>query len=133
MAKIVIAGPVIEAGQSVSSAIDCTEGQPVRITMPPEWNTAALTFQISDDGEAFNNLYDLDREIRIKPAVAGSAIALPTEASAIDQSGRAKPPLPAGVHLRIRSGTAASPVIQTARREFTVTIETAVAAVQQPA
>ena len=51
-------GPVIQAGESLSEALDCSIGFPVRLTMPqaPDgWTPANLTFQISTDGNWFND------------------------------------------------------------------------------
>ena len=50
MALKVLDGPFIEAGESLSSAIDCSGAQMVRITMPLGWTEAPLTFEFSTDG-----------------------------------------------------------------------------------
>lgn len=40
MPVTVINGPVIEAGQALSDAVDCSAGKVVRITTPAEWTPA---------------------------------------------------------------------------------------------
>jgi hypothetical protein len=101
----VLNGPTIHAGESLSDAIDCSEGEVVRVTMPAEWTTAPLTYQISTDGEFYNDLFDRDGyeiKIPVVPADVSRAIAF----------------------LKIRSGSRASPVVQPSNREFAVAIKT---------
>ena len=108
----VLNGPVIEAGECLSDAVDCSAGQLVRITMPADWSDgAALTFQISTDGEFFNDLFGIDGyEVTINEVVAGSAVLIP------ESVGRAI------AFIRFRSGTRGDEVPQEKRREFAVAI-----------
>ena len=82
--------------------------------MPAGWDTGALTFQAAGDGVAASvaNMYDSDgNEINVA-ASAGIFIAL-------------SPAAFAGVrHLKIRSGTAASAVTQSAERKITLLVRT---------
>jgi hypothetical protein len=56
----VVSGCVIPAGQSLSNAVDCSSSaRIIRINMPPEWDGAALTFQLSTDGNVFRDLYNV--------------------------------------------------------------------------
>jgi hypothetical protein len=66
MAIVVLNGPFIQAGESLSDVVDCSAGKVVRITMPGQWTYHDLTFQISSDGLMFNNLVDTDgKEIKV--------------------------------------------------------------------
>ena len=58
MALVVIHGPTIAAGESLSDAVNVSDGTLVRLTMPAEWTDADLTFQISTDGVEYNDMYD---------------------------------------------------------------------------
>jgi hypothetical protein len=109
----VLEGPTIAAGESLSDVIDCTAGQLVRITMPPEWDEAPLTFQISTDGVFFNDLFQLDGyEVAIEDVVPGSAVLIP------ESIGRAI------AFMRFRSGTRRGHVKQDQPRVFAVAIIT---------
>ncbi|UPK03116.1 hypothetical protein [Bradyrhizobium sp. 170] len=56
----ILDGPTIPAGQSLSDGIDCSAGEIVRITIPQEYTPANMTFQVSSNGELYNDLYDSD-------------------------------------------------------------------------
>ena len=59
MSLKVLDGPTITKGQSLSDdGVDCSEGQIVRVTVPQEFTEANLTFQVSSDGNLYNDLYD---------------------------------------------------------------------------
>jgi len=106
-----ILGPIIAAGESVSDTVDCTGGRPVRLTLPAQWTSAALTFQISSDGEGFNDLCDFQGKeitISVKP---GGAVVIP------DDVGQAM------AFFRVRSGTSKYPVAQEAQRDFAIAID----------
>jgi len=107
----VIDGPFIEAGESLSSAIDVTAGALVRITMPSEWTEAPITFQFSTDGTFFNEMCNLEGyAITIQNIWPGSGVIVP------EHVGRAV------AHIKFRSGTAGNPVPQEAGRLFAVAI-----------
>jgi hypothetical protein len=107
----VINGPTIARGQSLSDAVDCGEGQLVRITMPPEWTDAPLTFQFSTDGVFFNDMFGIDGyEVTIPEVVPGSGVIIPADV------GRAI------VHIKFRSGTRGDPIEQEAERNFAITV-----------
>ena len=107
-----INGPVIEAGESLSDAIDCSSGVIVRLTMPTDWTPANLTFQVSPDGVDYNDLYNTKgEEITLRNIVPGSSVVL------------LEPLTHSFGFLKIRSGTRDYPVAQDARREFAVTVE----------
>ena len=112
MPLIVLNGPVIEAGQSLSSGIDCTAGEIVRLTMPAAWSGANLSFQISSDGNGYNDLFRADGTEIVVPCVAGAAVVLNQPSDM----------LRAVAFLKIRSGSRQWPVAQAARREFSVAV-----------
>jgi len=100
---------VIAAGQSLSDPVDCAGC--TRIAMPPAWTGGApLTFQHSEDGTVFRDLYCVDPETLLVP---GSFSTLPAGAR-----------LGASVSfLRVRSGVAMLPVAQEADRQFGFVLE----------
>jgi hypothetical protein len=53
----IIDGPTIAAGESLSQGTDCSAGTIVRITVPQEFTPANLTFQVSSDGNFYNDLF----------------------------------------------------------------------------
>jgi hypothetical protein len=108
----VINGPIIEAGESLSNGIE-VGGDLVRITMPATWKPEAnLTFQISSDGEFFNDLFSLDGDEVMIPVVPGSGVVIPRD-------------MLRGVgFIKFRSGRAEQGQPQEAQREFSVAVET---------
>lgn len=108
----VLNGPFIQAGESLSDAIDCSAGELVRLTMPGAWTDAApLTFQISTDGVFYNDLFTLDGyEVTLPAVVPGAAVLVSHDV------GRAI------AFIRFRSGTRAAPVPQQDLREFAVAV-----------
>jgi hypothetical protein len=107
----VLNGPIIRAGESLSEAVDCGDGELVRITMPPDWTFAALTFQFSTDGVFFNEMYGLDGfAVTIKAVVPGSGVIVPPEI------GRAIR------FIRFRSGNEGNPIPQEEDRNFAVAV-----------
>ena len=109
----VLNGPIIAAGQSLSDGLDCTAGQIVRLTMPAAWTGANLSFQISSDGNGYNDLVTIDGHEVVIPVVPGSAVVI---APLTDY-------LRAVAFLKVRSGTRQFPVIQPVQRDFAVAIE----------
>jgi hypothetical protein len=113
MPLTVLNGPFIQAGESLSDALDCTGGQIVRITMPGQWTPANLTFQISSDGALFNDLVDTKgKDISIS-VIAGSAVILAQYGDF----------LKAIAFLKVRSGSRDFPVVQQELREFAIAVE----------
>jgi hypothetical protein len=95
---------VIPAGQALSQAIDMGLSTIHRIEMPDTWTAAGLTFRVSFDGQDFDDLYVDNAEYVVTAAAADRAVVL-------DQAAFY------GVRrVIVRSGTAASPVIQAAER-----------------
>ena len=112
MALQVLNGPIIEAGESLSAPMDVSMGELVRITMPPEWNNAELTFQFSSDGVTFNDMFHLNGfEVEISKVVPDVAVIIPAHV------GRAIG------YIKFRSGSRAKPIPQEATRNFRMTID----------
>jgi hypothetical protein len=108
--KVVI-GPFIQPGEDLSDAIELA-GQPVRLTMPGNWDDAPLTFQVSTDNKMFNDLFDHNgNEIEVV-VVPGVGIIVPPDW------------LASAVFIKFRSGTRDEPVAQSDLREFAIAIET---------
>ena len=113
MALAWINGPIIRAGESLSEGVDVSGGTLLRITMPKEWEDAEITFQISTDGDAYNDLHSYQGGEISVPVTAGAAILLP-------------PDLMRGIgFIKIRSGSSSNPEPQPEQRNFALTVETA--------
>ncbi len=116
-----VEGPFIAEGESLSSSIDVSAGQLVRITMPENWDEAPLTFQFSSDGTYFNEMYGIDGyAVTIPVVVPGSGVIIPSDV------GRAI------AHIKFRSGTKGNPVNQSNGRLFAVAIYNEEAPVIEP-
>lgn len=104
----------IATGTSLSGAVELGSGRVSALQLPAGWTTAALTFQGSiDGGVTFGNIYDAGTERTIDSAavVADRILALDPRTWA------------AFTHIKIRSGTAGSPVNQTPARNIVVATE----------
>lgn len=112
MPLVIVEGPAIQQGESLSNGVDCTAGKVVRITMSEFWDDANITFQISSNGDLYNDLFDRDGEEVMVPCIAGVAVIVKggawTEAYA---------------WVKIRSGSRDAPVKQSERREFAIALE----------
>lgn len=95
---------VIPAGATgLSGVVDLGYGVLQGFIMPGTWIAAALTFQASLDGENFYNLYDNGTEVNMTVGVDRFVQLDPVKWQGIR-------------YLKLRSGTAATPVNQTASR-----------------
>jgi hypothetical protein len=94
----------IANGASLSGAVDLGDNVLVRIIMPAEWTTAVLTFQTSDDGVTYAEALDTyDALLSYNPLVGNARPVEPVDFLGVR-------------YLKVRSGTAASAVNQTAER-----------------
>ena len=110
MPLTVINGPTIAAGEALSDVVDVSAGALVRLTMPVDWTAADLTFQISSDGEFFNDLYDHNGGEVTCVCTPGVGIIFPGD-------------FMLGVaFLRFRSGTSQNPQPQPEERAFSVAV-----------
>jgi hypothetical protein len=113
---------VLHAGDSISDPADCGGNDVVRITMPDAWTgdwDTPLTFLLSDDGVNFHNLYHVvpnamvNFEVQVPQVHPGATVTFP--------SGM-------GLNLnwvKVRSGTAAVPVVQEEDRAFQLELSVA--------
>jgi hypothetical protein len=100
-----IAPITIASGASLSNPIDLKGLRLFAIAMPPAWTAANLTFQASPDaGSTWLDLNDQNGGALTAVAAASTCISLsPAVLSAYQ-------------HIRVRSGTASTPVTQGAER-----------------
>lgn len=116
---VILQGPIIRAGESLSEPLDCSVGLPVRLTTPDDWTGAVLTFQMSSDGDTYQDLFAFDgREITAN-IVPNTCAPIP------EQYGRMLG------FIKIRSGTRDHPVPQEAERHFRMALTKATAALAE--
>jgi hypothetical protein len=111
----IVNGPVIEAGESLSDGVDCSAGDIVRITTPSTpWTGGNMTFQISTDGQGYNDLYTAKGEevTLVMPKTPSVAVIVRNEdwTKAIN-------------FLKIRAGSGSHPVVQEQRQQFAIAVE----------
>jgi hypothetical protein len=113
MALTIVDGPTIALNESLSDGVDCSAGTIVRITVPQEFTPANLTFQVSSNGDLYNDLYDNEGEEITLVAKPDTTIIIPAIwARSIG-------------FIKIRSGTADHPVEQTRDEcKFGIAVET---------
>lgn len=107
----------IASGASLSDAADLGDNYLVGILMPSAWTAAELTFQGSLDNSTFTNLYwdDVDNtttgyEVVTTTAAASRLITLDWRKFAAFR------------YVKVRSGTAGTPVNQAADRVLTLVV-----------
>jgi len=112
MALTIVNGPTISAGESLSSdGADCSAGNIVRITVPQEFTPANLTFQVSSDGNFYNDLYTSDgKEVTVVAKPSTGIIISELWAKSIN-------------FIKFRSGTKAYPVQQKVDCLFAIAVE----------
>ena len=98
-------------GASLSDAIYLGNRHLSEIIMPAAWTAAALTFQFSLDNITYNNAFSLTAELTANSTAAAANQSINIATSATFHGAR---------YLKIRSGTAATPVVQAADRVLTV-------------
>ncbi len=108
----ILDGPTIAKGESLSDGIDCSTGGIVRITVPQEFTEANLTFQVSSDGNFYNDLYTADGEEITVVAEPNTAVVIG------ERWGRVLG------FLKLRSGTRDNPVKQREDCKFAIAVET---------
>jgi hypothetical protein len=99
----------IAAGASLSDAVDIDGWKFMAFEMPAEWDAASMTYQASIDNVTFKDLYMDGAE------VTGTVTA--SKVCAVNLNALA---FAAVRYIKIRSGTAATPVNQTAERKINV-------------
>ena len=119
-----LAGPTIAAGQSLSNALDTSAGAIIRLRMPSAWDGANLSFQVSSDGTTWSDAFTIDGREALIPVVAGSTVVVALADGSPPPTVQAQPPDWRGATwIKVRSGSRAYPVVQTAQRDFAVTID----------
>ena len=102
----------IAQGQSLTDAADLREAVPVAIEMPASWVAAAITFQAAPaPGGTYRDVYNGGAELSL--TVGASRYVILDQALVWALTGGA---------LKVRSGTAAAPVVQNAGAATTVTL-----------
>lgn len=99
----------IAEGAALSNAVSLDGYKYFTILMPAQWTAASLTFQGSIDGTTYYNLYTDGSEVT-ESVAAGNAYAVNMNALAFASL----------KYLKIRSGTAATPVNQAAARTISI-------------
>jgi hypothetical protein len=99
----------IPTGQSLSGAVNTGGSTLAGILMPAVWSAAVLTFQVSNSlGGTYQDLYDdQGNEVTVQ-AAASRAIGIDATLAALG----------GWQFLKLRSGTAAAPVVQGAGASF---------------
>ena len=113
MALTIVDGPTIAGGESLSDGADCSAGTIVRITVPQEYTEANLTFQVSSDGNLYNDLHDTDGDPITITAKPDSGIVVSEHWTRSIN------------FIRFRSGTREHPVEQKEDCKFAIAIEAA--------
>jgi hypothetical protein len=112
MTLAIVDGPTIPQGESLSDGVDCSAGTIVRITVPQEFTDANLTFQVSTDGNLYNDLFNSDgEEITIAPEPDCAVIVSEVWTRSI-------------AFIKLRSGSRDHPVAQRETCKFAIAIDT---------
>jgi hypothetical protein len=113
MALTIVDGPTIAAGESLSDGADCSAGTIVRITVPQEYTAANMTFQVSSDGNLYNDLHTADgEEVTIAARPDTGIVVAEAWTKSIN-------------FIKFRSGTRNHPVEQKQDCKFAIAVETA--------
>jgi hypothetical protein len=110
--KTLLTATIAESA-SLSDAVYLGESlSPFAIKMPAAWDAAAITLQTSLDGSAWSNVYIAGgTEYSVTVAAANWVMLDPTYLKGL------------GSYIKVRSGTAGSPVNQTAARSIGVYVQ----------
>ena len=104
-----LAWVTIAATEAVSNAVNIGEKLLCGVQMPAAWTAADLTFEVSLDGVTWKSLTSTSgAEITVASPAAGALIALDPSDYLLAQL------------VRVRSGTAETPVAQAAERQITL-------------
>lgn len=104
----------IPDGASLSAVVTLQRRPILTILVPSDWDDAALTFQVSQDGQTYYELVDEDGAYVSLTVAAGRFIRVdnPDQWSGFQ-------------HMKVRSGTYAVPVVQTPAKTLTLTVRDA--------
>jgi hypothetical protein len=103
-------------GEALSDGVDCSAGTIVRITVPQEYNAGnmpnQMTFQVSSDGNLYNDLFDDEgREISITARPKSGIVIGRSWAHTV-------------AFIKVRSGTRDAPVLQKEDCKLAIAIST---------
>lgn len=98
----------IANGQSLSPASAIVAGDVVGVQTDAQWDAAGMTFQGSYDGVAYFNLFSQTAEVALASMTGAAMVALDPTA------------FRACMFLKVRSGTAAAPVVQNGATVVTI-------------
>jgi hypothetical protein len=113
MTLSIVDGPTILAGESLSDGADCSGGNLLRITVPQEYTKGNMTFQVSADGNGYNDLYDVDGDEITISASPDTTIVVREEWTKSFN------------FIKLRSGTRQHPVQQEVDCKFALAVEIA--------
>jgi hypothetical protein len=113
MPLAIVDGPTIAAGESLSDGADCSGGTIVRLTIPQEFTPANLTFQVSSDGNGYNDLFAAD-------GTEVTVAAKPSTGIAVSEHWTRSINF-----IKFRSGSRSHPVAQHVDCKFAIAVETA--------
>jgi len=109
----IVDGPTIPAGESLSDGVDCSAGTIVRITVPQEFTPANLTFQVSTDGNFYNDLFTASGAEVTVVAHGSTGIVVPEAwTKSIN-------------FIKFRSGSRTHPIAQKVDCKFAIAVEAA--------
>ena len=116
MALSIVDGPTIKINESLSDGVDCSAGSIVRITVPQEFTPSNLTFQVSSDGNFYNDLFSSKgEEITVVAKPSTGIVIHDVWSESIN-------------FIKFRSGSRDHPVKQQEACKFAIAVETAAAA-----
>jgi hypothetical protein len=105
-AQLSTATATIASGAALSGAVDCGTARLAKINMPAAWTAANITLQTSADGVTYRDCYDAQGTEYSVVAAASRSIIL----ALVDFLGTR--------FVKVRSGTAVTPVNQAAARDI---------------
>jgi hypothetical protein len=109
----IVDGPTIRAGESLSDGVDCSAGTIVRITVPQEFTPSNLTFQVSSDGNFYNDLFTSNgAEITVVAKPSTGIVVREAWTTSIN-------------FIKLRSGSRGHPVAQKVDCKFAIAVEAA--------
>jgi len=110
----------IPRGQSLSNGVNCGKGNVVLIEYPDHWDDANASFQISSDGNTWRDYFYINSGQAMPMGLREVVLPVGSNMATICQFDWAANLL----WLKIRSGSAQRPIVQSADRTFTLTIDT---------
>ena len=100
----------ISSGGSLSGAAQLNEDALIGIVTPTAWTPGNLTFQVSEDGSTYNNLYDVDgNEVTVTAAASQYIGMVPADYVGFN-------------YVKVRSGTSGTPVAQGGPRTVSLVV-----------